>query len=150
MEQRLVVVCFDPSKHSDYALDYYLKYVHKENTKVRVLFCPENWSNIGPLEGPTPGRLEELRAETRAQVDALREKAMEMLEAAQVTGQFVELVGKRPSEEIVKYASAEHASLIVMGSRGVSTIRRTILGSCSNDVLHHAHCPVLVCNHPHK
>ncbi len=32
-----------------------------------------------------------------------------------------------------------------MGTRGMGTIRRTLLGSVSDYVVHHAHCPVTVC-----
>jgi nucleotide-binding universal stress UspA family protein len=32
----------------------------------------------------------------------------------------------------------------VMGSRGLEGIRRALLGSVSESVLHHAHCPVMV------
>ena len=32
-----------------------------------------------------------------------------------------------------------------MGTRGLGTVRRTILGSVSDYVLHHAHCPVCIC-----
>ena len=35
--------------------------------------------------------------------------------------------------------------LLISGTRGMGTIRRTILGSVSDHVVHHAHCPVLVC-----
>ena len=35
--------------------------------------------------------------------------------------------------------------MIVMGTRGLGTVRRTILGSVSDYVLHHAHCPVIIC-----
>jgi nucleotide-binding universal stress UspA family protein len=36
------------------------------------------------------------------------------------------------------------AGLIVMGSRGLDRMRRALMGSVSDAVVHHAHCPVLV------
>ena len=55
--------------------------------------------------------------------------------------------GAGPGEAIVQLATAEKATLIVIGTRGLGFIRRTILGSVSDYVLHHAHCPVAVCSH---
>lgn len=48
-------------------------------------------------------------------------------------------------EAIVSVAKEEKAQLIVTGCRGMGKIRRTFLGSVSDYVIHHAHCPVLVC-----
>jgi len=42
-------------------------------------------------------------------------------------------------------AENENATLIVMGTRGLGKVRRTIMGSVSDYVVHHAHCPVIVC-----
>lgn len=50
----------------------------------------------------------------------------------------------RPHEEIVTLAGELGAGLIVMGSRGLGGIRRALLGSVSDSVVRHAHCPVLV------
>ena len=50
-----------------------------------------------------------------------------------------------PGRAIVETADKEHASLVVMGTRGLGKLRRTILGSVSSYVLHHAHCPVVIC-----
>lgn len=54
----------------------------------------------------------------------------------------------KPGEMICKIAEEENAALIVTGERGMGTLRRTILGSVSDYLLKHAHCPVIVCRDP--
>jgi nucleotide-binding universal stress UspA family protein len=49
-----------------------------------------------------------------------------------------------PDAEIVDLAEELGASLIVMGSRGHGGVRRALMGSVSDSVVRHAHCPVLV------
>ena len=46
--------------------------------------------------------------------------------------------------EIVALAEELQADLIVMGSRGLGAVRRALMGSVSDSVVRHAHCPVLV------
>ena len=46
--------------------------------------------------------------------------------------------------EIVALAEELGAGLIVMGSRGLGGVRRALMGSASDSVVRHAHCPVLV------
>jgi nucleotide-binding universal stress UspA family protein len=54
------------------------------------------------------------------------------------------LVEGRVVPEIVGLAEEIGAGLIVMGSRGLGGIRRALMGSVSDSVVRHAHCPVLV------
>jgi nucleotide-binding universal stress UspA family protein len=46
--------------------------------------------------------------------------------------------------EIVALAEELGVGLIVMGSRGLGGVRRALMGSVSESVVRHAHCPVLV------
>ena len=50
----------------------------------------------------------------------------------------------RPEAAITDLAEEIGAGLIVMGSRGVGGIKRTLMGSVSESVVRHAHCPVFV------
>ena len=49
-----------------------------------------------------------------------------------------------PDAEIVGSAERLGAGLIVMGSRGLGPLKRALMGSVSDSVVRHAHCPVLV------
>uniref|UniRef100_A0A1I8I6F9 Usp domain-containing protein n=1 Tax=Macrostomum lignano TaxID=282301 RepID=A0A1I8I6F9_9PLAT len=49
-----------------------------------------------------------------------------------------------PGPAIVKLAEDRGADLLVMGSRGLGTVRRTVLGSVSAYVVHHSSVPVVV------
>lgn len=49
-----------------------------------------------------------------------------------------------PADQIVRLAEDLDVRTIVIGSRGRGGIRRALMGSVSEDVVRHAHCPVLV------
>jgi nucleotide-binding universal stress UspA family protein len=54
------------------------------------------------------------------------------------------LMSGRADEEIIVRAEQVGADLVVVGSRGLGGIRRALMGSVSDSVVRHAHCPVLV------
>ncbi|MBV0933939.1 universal stress protein [Marinobacterium weihaiense] len=84
--------------------------------------------------------------------EALREYAREVIEqarahalheGAQALRGFVK--GGRPSKTIIRMARDKDVDLIVMGSRGTTgDVDGMLMGSVSQRVAGHAHCPVLV------
>ncbi|VDI59089.1 Hypothetical predicted protein [Mytilus galloprovincialis] len=67
----------------------------------------------------------------------------ELLKKYEIEGKVIRVQGD-PGHKIVTTAEECKASLIVLGSRGLGAIRRTILGSVSDYILHHSTVPVLV------
>ena len=53
-----------------------------------------------------------------------------------------------PGEEIIAVAESEKVNLIVVGSHHKGTLRRVLGRSVSDNVAHHAPCPVLLVRHP--
>jgi nucleotide-binding universal stress UspA family protein len=78
--------------------------------------------------------------------DSLTTKAQAIVQrakAAAVDATFLVWEGE-PGEAIVAAATAESADLIVVGSHGRSGVSRFFIGSVSDFVVRHAHCPVMV------
>jgi nucleotide-binding universal stress UspA family protein len=59
-----------------------------------------------------------------------------------VTGRVV--VDNRVDEGILKVANETKTDIIVMGTRGLSTLRGAIMGSVSHALIEKASCPVLI------
>ncbi len=82
------------------------------------------------------------RAETQAR--ELLEAQVEKMKEAGVTVAQAHLKMGRADEEIVELAESMGVGLIVMGTRGQGRIRRALMGSVSESVVRHAHCPVTI------
>ena len=52
--------------------------------------------------------------------------------------------GSSVVKEIVEYAEEHQIDLIVIGTRGISGIKKMLLGSTASGVLSYAQCPVLI------
>jgi len=97
---------------------------------------------VGPeVEEHWLQREEEL-LEREAQL--LLDTQVEEIEAAGSSVTQTHLRVGKPDEEIVALGEELGAGLIVVGSRGRGGIKRALMGSVSDSVVRHAHCPVLV------
>ena len=91
--------------------------------------------------GALPGtHQDELDGRAKALLEAETERIKSS--GSEVTGEH--LRRGRADRKIVDLAEEEGADLIVVGSRGLGGMRRALMGSVSDSVVHHAHCPVLI------
>ncbi|MDR7521210.1 MAG: universal stress protein [Armatimonadota bacterium] len=96
-----------------------------------------------PAYAATVGEVQEADTEKRTFAERLQREA---IEAARLRGldMAAAVVPGHPAEAIVDYAQSHDVDLIVMGHRGMSNLRRILVGSVADRVVDHAPCMILV------
>jgi nucleotide-binding universal stress UspA family protein len=90
---------------------------------------------------PRTGSLGEIREKAEK---TLEDAAKQVEEAGGTVAQAHLRLGD-PDDEILRFCDEQGGfGLIVMGSRGLTRIKRVVMGSVSESIVRHAHCPVLV------
>lgn len=119
-------------------------------TVVTVSEPSVDWAGpIGPSMYPAWVHARRPAAERRAELEANAARATEQLARAGMAAAF-ELREGDPAEQLIAAAEVVGADLIVVGSRGLSTIPRLLLGSVARKVLLHAPQSVLVVREPRE
>ena len=83
-------------------------------------------------------------AELQREAQRLLDEQLRRVEEAGGAVKEAHLRQGQADEEIVDLAESLGIGLIVMGSRGRGRIRRALMGSVSDSVIRHAHCPVTI------
>ena len=142
-----VLLATDGSKDAELATTTALDLANGTSSELHVvLVVEEAYAYVDPSGYPffTDAELEhELEQQARMRLDAEVEKSRS---AGGAIAQAHLRVGAAAAE-IVDLAGDLGAGLVVMGSRGLGGIRRALMGSVSDSVVRHAHCPVMVVRH---
>ena len=142
-----ILLATDSSEEAELALSTAVDLANSTNSQLHVV-------TVGPWN-PDPSYASHeasLRWETYEQAsEAIGKEVQEILdnqvrkiEQGGGTVQEAHLRRGRKDQEIVRVAEEIGAGLVVMGSRGLGGVRRALMGSVSDGVMRHAHCPVLV------
>jgi nucleotide-binding universal stress UspA family protein len=135
-----ILLAVDGSREASAAADMAVELADRMGSELHVVHVGEVKPVYHPERHGYLARYEELQEGTQR----LLEEQIEQIDAAggKVSGTHLEM--GRPDEEIVVLAEEIRAGLIVTGSRGLGGIRRALMGSVSDSVVKHAHCPVMV------
>jgi nucleotide-binding universal stress UspA family protein len=83
--------------------------------------------------------------EIREQAEKTLEEAVRQVEETGGTVAQAHLRMGDPDDEILRFCDEQGGvGLLVLGSRGLGPVKRRLMGSVSESVVRHAHCPVLV------
>lgn len=152
-EERVVSIAIDGSEHSKYAFKFYLDHVRKPSDKLYLVHAVEINSVLHSTQwysSPYSFDRETLMKcldEEKEKIKKKLEGYAALLKEAGVDGTVKSIHAESPGEGIIKAANENKSDLIIVGSRGMGTIRRTFIGSISDYVLHHSPVPVLICRH---
>ena len=132
------MIAVDGSETSLRAAKYGLSIAKKYNSSLIVvhviisdigLFGPSLPTHIAALKGHAEEYLENMKKEAET-------------ENIQIVTQII--ASTSIVNGLVEYASKEHIDLVVLGTKGKSSIKKLLLGSVASGMVTHSHCPVLV------
>ncbi|XP_064648826.1 uncharacterized protein LOC135501037 [Lineus longissimus] len=155
-----VMVAIDPSKNCEKAFDFYMTKLYRPG--VQIVFAhttePPYYGGASVLEGfggwyqsETKKEYEAMLAMKREQTNKLQHHYINKLKSYGIDVNNKDAYrcrcmeyGGNAGEALVQIADEEQPMMIVMGSRGLGVLRRTILGSVSHYVMENVDYPVLV------
>lgn len=145
-----VVIAIDASQQAEYAIKYYFEHLHKKKNKIVLVHVIELPDMAHARQVYlSPSALAELWKEEQEKCKRLQEHLTDVIKSHGVMDVTLRTQGgTKPGQVIIATATEEKASMIVIGTRGMGKIRRTVLGSVSDYVVHHSACPVIVVRHP--
>ena len=135
-----IVVATDGSREAQLALTTAADLAKSTDSELHVLHVGEVPLVYHPERHAYRAEYEEHEKEAQQ----LLEAQVDRIEGASATEAQAHLRMGRADEEIVELAQSIDAGLIVMGSRGQGRLRRALVGSVSESVVRHAHCPVTI------
>ncbi|MCQ4343861.1 MAG: universal stress protein [Sulfolobales archaeon] len=136
-----IVAAYDGSDQAIKALNTAIELAKAFNSKLDVVEVVDTAALLGMGFAPIPSDvIAQIYSKAQNDVEQAKKKAQEA-GVKDVTSQVLE---GDPATSIIEYASKNGADLIVIGSRGLSTFKRLILGSVSSKVVQESRVPVLV------
>ena len=146
-----ILLATDGSREAQLAATTAADLAKSTGSELHVLYVEEAanpYVDVVELAGdePVPQRLDaELKRQFERQAREVLDAEAERVRAAggTVVMQAHHSMGKA-DHEVITLAEEIGAGLIVLGSRGWGGIRRALMGSVSDSVVRHSHCPVLV------
>ena len=140
-----ITVGIDGSAHSTCALEWAMKEAavrHAPITVLTVHLVPASGWTGHPITHP-PDAADAEKARQAAEEMTL--KVASQLGEAQPASVTVRATSGFPAQELIE--ASRTADLVVVGSRGAGGFAALRIGSVSGQVVHHAHCPVVVVPH---
>ena len=147
-----ILLAVDGSAYSDAAVEEVAKRPWPSQSELKVITAAETPVMVGMEPwAASPEYFEQLEKSVREAAKAVIESALLKLKTNEDKTLKIssEIIQGPPRQVIVEEAERWNADLVVIGSRGLGTWNRLLLGSVSNSVVHHANCSVEIVRRAH-
>lgn len=143
-----VVLGWDGSEGAEQAVGCLLDWGIFTRSEIHVVSVADlrlpTWTDSSTMgEEAAAAAFERAAEPSRQQHEQMAHEMSKRLTRAGLTSE-AHLRDGDPGYELVRAAETFEADLIVVGTRGRTGLARLLLGSVARNVLHHAHCSVLV------
>ncbi|MUN28206.1 universal stress protein [Sulfuracidifex metallicus] len=136
-----IIVAYDGSEHANKALDIGIDLAKKYGSKLDIVEVIDTAMLTGMGLAPVPAEVvDQIYGKAKREVEMAKNKAIQ----AGISNVGGETLEGDPASSILEYAGKNGADLIVTGSRGLSTLKRIVLGSVSSRIVQESKIPVLV------
>lgn len=135
----------DGSAHANRALEFAIDLARKYSAALTIAAVAPLTAYVATTEPWIP--TEVLEGEVK-HYRTILDQSVAQAKAAGLAGVTGVILEGHITEELVGFVEKNPVDLLVMGSRGLSTTKRLLLGSTSDEVLHHVSCPVLIVRTP--
>jgi nucleotide-binding universal stress UspA family protein len=149
-----ILLATDGSEDATHATEAAVELSKKTDSELHVVYVGDDAysATLAYPEATDPQRVEQedpaLIGEQEWQFEQISRRVLDAeVEKVQAAGGTVGQAHLRigtAAAEITDLAEELDVGLVVVGSRGLGGIRRALMGSVSDSVVRHAHCPVLV------
>jgi nucleotide-binding universal stress UspA family protein len=142
---RGVIIALDGSESARGALDYFSALPWPDDVALRLVSVvePLRYPPADVISPPLIDLMKDYEDGRRAELESILDAASARLRRHVRNLSTTTLVGQA-APSILSEAVKQPTDLIVVGARGLGTVKRLLLGSVSESVLRQASCPVLI------
>jgi len=138
-----VFIAVDESKIAEKAFEWYMANLHHPDNQVTVFYHTEPLTHSSS-QAVVSSDATIMNLDLKSAECSLKYKSK--LNELKCNGQFRMAVSNdKPGQVILKYSKEFDAKMIVMGTRGLGVVKRTLRGSVSDYIIHNSKIPVIVC-----
>ena len=149
-----ILLASDSSDTAAHAMDLAVELCEQTGSQLHLVYVGEDAysatlisSEAANLEGVAredPVLIEQLQQQSDQMARRVLDTEVQKVREAGGTVAQAHLRMGKADIEIVELAKEIDAGLLILGSRGSGMIKRALIGSVSDSVVRHAHCPVTV------
>ena len=139
-----ILLASDGSREAELAARTAADLANSTHSELHLISAPDSTYHsvdLGYSYATYEEAIEAVMGETQKVLD---EQAQKVEEAGGAVEEAHPRIDEPPERAIIHLAEELEVGLIVMGSRGLGGMRRALMGSISDSVVRHAHCPVMI------